>query len=79
MATPKQRKQQIIQLLDALPEDRLEEVADFLEFLRARHTAPQPTYVPVTLGRLWSDVAVDDADIAEARKEIWGSSGEQRP
>ena len=40
MATPKQRKQQIIQLLDTIPEDRLEEVADFVEFLCARHAAP---------------------------------------
>jgi len=79
MATPRQRKQQIIQLLDTIPEDRLEEVADFVEFLCARHAAPPPTYVPVALGGLWSGVAIDDADIAAVRKEIWGSFAEREP
>lgn len=77
MATPKQIKQQIIQLLDALPEDRLEEVVDFVEFLRARHAPPQPAYAPVALGGLWAGVSADADDIATARDELWGSLGER--
>jgi hypothetical protein len=79
VTTQEQIKRQIITLLDTLPAERLEEVADFVEFLRTRHAAPQPMYVPVALGGLWSGVAVDDADIAEVRKEIWGSFGEREP
>lgn len=79
MTTPEQMKRQIITLLDALPAERLEEVADFVEFLRTKHAPPQPMYTPVTLGGLWSSVSVDDTDIAEIRKEIWGSFGEREP
>lgn len=79
MTTQEQMKRQIITLLDALPVERLEEVADFVEFLRTRHAPRQPMYTPVALGGLWSGVSIDDADIAEIRKEIWGGFGEQEP
>jgi hypothetical protein len=76
MTTQEQMKQQIITLLDALPAERLEEVADFVEFLRTKHAPRQLMYTPVALGGLWAGVSVDDMDIAEIRKEIWGSFGE---
>ncbi len=79
MTTQEQIKQQIITLLDTLPADRLEEVADFVAFLHTRHAPRQPSYTPVALGGLWSGVTVDDAGIAEIRKEIWGSFGEREP
>jgi hypothetical protein len=77
MTTQEQMKRQIITLLDTLPAERLEEVADFVEFLRTKYAPRQPRYTPVPLGGLWSGVAIDDADIAEIRQEIWGSFGER--
>lgn len=79
MTTQEQIKRQIITLLDTLPAERLAEVADFVEFLRTKHAPRQPSYTPVALGGLWSGVSVDDTDIAEIRKEIWGSFGEREP
>ncbi|WP_161569219.1 DUF2281 domain-containing protein [Candidatus Oscillochloris fontis] len=77
MVTAYQRKQQIIQLLDTLPEDRLEEVIDFVEFLHTKHTSPQPAYVPIALGGLWLGISADAEDIAEVRHEIWGAFGDR--
>jgi len=77
MTTQEQIKRQIITLLDALPEERLEEVADFVEFLYAKHTPRQTMYSPVALGGLWPDVAISDEDIAEVRQEMWRDLGER--
>ncbi len=76
MTTQEQIKRQIITLLDALPEERLEEVADFAEFLSAKHTLRQTRYAPIKLGSLWTDVAISDADIAEVCQEMWRDGGE---
>jgi hypothetical protein len=64
-------KRQIITLLDTLPAERLEEVADFVEFLRTRHAPRQPRYIPVALGGLWAGVSADDDDIDAARDALW--------
>lgn len=77
MATPKQIKQQIIRLLDTLPAERLEEVVDFVEFLRMRHIPQPPTYTPIPLGGLWSDVVLSDEAMTEARNELWRGFGER--
>lgn len=77
MATTKQVKQQIIQLLDTLPAERLEEVVDFVEFLRSKHGLPSPMYVPVALGGLWSGTSADESDLAEIRQDMWGGFGER--
>lgn len=71
MTTQEQMKQQIIVLLDALPAERLEEVVDFVEFIRAKHAPRQTAYAPIALGGLWPDVAISDEDIAEVRTEMW--------
>ncbi len=68
MTTQEQIKRQIMNLLDTLPTERLEEVADFIEFLSAKHALRQPRYTPVALGGLWSGVTIDDTDITEIRK-----------
>jgi len=71
MTTQEQIKRQIITLLDALPAERLEEVADFVAFLYTKHTPHQSLYAPIKLGSLWTDVAISDADIAEVCQEMW--------
>lgn len=79
MTIPEQKKQRIMSLLDTLSEERLEEVADFVEFLYAKHAARQNQYTPVTLGGLWADVMIDDTDIAAIRKELWGVLEDRTP
>ncbi|NCC33698.1 MAG: hypothetical protein EOM24_17035 [Chloroflexia bacterium] len=79
MTTQEQMKRQIITLLDALPAERLEEVADFVALLHTKHTPRQPGYTPVALGGLWSGADADEDDIAALRKAIWGSLGEDTP
>lgn len=71
MTTQEQIKRQIITLLDALPAERLEEIADFVEFLYAKHTPRNTIYAPVALGGLWPDVVFDEEDIANIRSEMW--------
>jgi hypothetical protein len=80
MQSQNQIKQQIMTLLDTLPSERLEEVVDFVEFLR-RKTAQQMSisYTPIALGGLWPDVSINDEDIAEARADMWHNFGEREP
>jgi len=70
VTTREQLKRQIIAVLDALPAERLEEGADFIEFLRTTHAPAQPMYSPVALGGPWAGGSVNDTGIAEVRKEI---------
>ncbi|MCG8349571.1 MAG: DUF2281 domain-containing protein [Chloroflexales bacterium] len=77
MTNQEQTKRQIIALLDALPPEQLEEVADFVEFLRMKHTPRQKAYAPIKLGGLWADILISDQDIAEARTEMWHGFGER--
>ncbi len=77
MATQEQMKRQIITLLDALPAERIEEVADFVEFLAAKHATRPTRYTPVALGGLWPAAAMSDADLVEVRQEMWRTFGER--
>jgi len=72
-------KQQLLAVLDTLPEAALEEVATFLGYLQYKlgWGTSQPTpYKPIALGGLWADVTITDEDIAEVRREMWGKFGE---
>lgn len=79
MTTQDQIKRQIITLLEALPTERLEEVADFVEFLSIKHTPRQTRYAPVALGGLWPDVAISDEDLTEGRTDMWRYFGQRNP
>ena len=68
-------RERIVALLDSLPDEALAEVISFLEFQRyklARQPTEAPRYLPTPLGGLWKGVEITDADIAEARREMWG-------
>lgn len=67
MTTQKEVKQRILHLLDSLPPEQLEEVADFVEFLQRRRRRP---IEPVALGGLWKDVSLTEEDIDEIRHEM---------
>ena len=69
-------KQIIIDELEALPPETLPELKAFMEFLRFK--AEKGTNRFIKLGGLWEGLPlVDEADIAEARREMWGSFGER--
>jgi hypothetical protein len=82
MTTQVGLKEQVVAVLDTLPEETLAEVATFLEYLQYRldqHTPQQPPYKPVALGGLWEGVTITEEDIAEVRREMWGDFGKREP
>jgi hypothetical protein len=73
MTTQTELKQRISKVLDTLPEDKLSEVALFLEYLQykqGRRSAQRTPYTPVAMGNLWAGVTITDDDIAEVRRDI---------
>ena len=63
--------QAVLEKLRALPVEKQREVLDFVEFLQHK-SAPKPPRR--SLKGLWADFKIDitEADIAEARREMWG-------
>ena len=72
-------RQQIIGAIQELPGEALPEIAEFVEFLRfkTQKTHNAPSYKPVALGGLWAGVTFTEADIADARREMWAGFGER--
>ncbi|MBM4031044.1 MAG: DUF2281 domain-containing protein [Planctomycetes bacterium] len=68
----------ILDKFRALPPERKEEVLDFVEFLgeKCRKKRPYPS-----LHGLCADLGADitEEDIAQARKEMWGSFPRELP
>ena len=64
-------EQAVVEKLCALPVAKQREVLDFVEFLQ-RKSAPPRRHNPIGL---CADLNVDitEADIAEARREMWGN------
>ncbi|MCS6938382.1 MAG: hypothetical protein RMJ55_17940 [Roseiflexaceae bacterium] len=72
MTTQEEIKRRILHLLDILPPEQLEEVADFVEFIQSRRKTP--LYTPVALGGLWKEVSsLSEEDINGVRREMWQS------
>jgi hypothetical protein len=60
--------------VESLPPDKQKEVMDFAEFLKAS-VRPKPHRTAKTLEGLWAGMGIQpitDADIRQARKEMWG-------
>jgi hypothetical protein len=62
----------VIEKLRALAPDQKKEVLDFVEFLQEKKAPKQPLQ---SLHGLWADLGVEisEKDIAEARREMWGT------
>jgi hypothetical protein len=76
MKTSASVKQRIYQTLEALPLGSLNEVAEFLEYIKFKATTRKPGLEqrPVKLEGLWKHIPdITEEEIAEARKEMWGS------
>ena len=88
METRVELKQQVVTILDTLPEETLAEVTTFLDYLqyKLKHhptdtdvpSSQQTPYKPVALGGLWEGVTITDEDIAEVRREMWSNFGERK-
>jgi hypothetical protein len=71
-------EQTIMEGVRTLPPERQQEVLDFVEFLK--HRAPRTRPLKSAEG-LWADLGIDlsEADIAEARREMWGNFPREFP
>ncbi|MCU0288550.1 MAG: DUF2281 domain-containing protein [Acidobacteria bacterium] len=69
-------KKKIIVSLDTLPPGSLQEVINFLEYMRfksQKKNQMSTPYKPIAFGGLWKDENIDDQDIDEVRREMWQS------
>jgi len=73
-------KQRLLISLDKLPPDGVKEIISFLEYINYKFgekISNSTTYKPISLGGLWKNKEIQDEDIDEIRREIWGSLGEK--
>jgi hypothetical protein len=65
-------EQELLEKLRDLPPEKQKEVLDFVAFLKEKNGAKKPLR---SLLGLWADLNfhVTEEDIAEARREMWGS------
>ena len=66
-------REDLLNLVRRLPEEKLPKVEEFLRNLGEAG----PPYKPVPLGGILAGYVFTEADIAEARKEMWASFGER--
>ncbi len=80
-ATRDDLRQQVLAVLDTLPDEALAEVAAFVDFQRYKLGRPAagPPYRPIALGGIWKGIDISDEDIAEARREMWGRNADPEP
>lgn len=67
-------KEKILLSLDSLPPEGLQEVVNFLEYMRFKFqdmSKKSPQYKPIALGGLWKEEIINEKDIQEVRKEMW--------
>lgn len=65
-------REDMINLIRLLPDEKLPEAEAMLRNL----LNAGPPFKPTPLGGLWKGVEISEADIAAARKEMWGKFGE---
>lgn len=66
-------REELLNLVRRLPEEKIPKVEEFLRTLGEF----DPPYKPVPLGGILAGYVFTEADIAEARKEMWGNFGER--
>lgn len=67
-------KQKIFLSIESLPPEGLQEVVNFLEYMRFKFqdvSKKSTQYKPIALGGLWKGKTIDEKDIREVRKEMW--------
>ena len=73
------QRREVEQLLDALSEDNLSEVLNFLQYLifKQNQAVPGPYHIIDRFEGLWADYPIEEADITAARQEMWGNLGHE--
>jgi hypothetical protein len=66
-------KEKIIKNLETLPSNKLEEVNDFIEFIKTKIPSAKTEKKIIKLGGLWDGIHFTEEEINENRKEIWSS------
>ncbi|HVR87682.1 MAG TPA: hypothetical protein VMU54_25370 [Planctomycetota bacterium] len=66
-------REELQALIRRIPDEKLSEAEAMLRKLLGN----RPPFKPTPLGGLWKGVDITEADIAEARKEMWGNFGER--
>ncbi len=66
-------REELLDLVRRLPEGKLSEAGALLRPL----LEGRPPFKPVPLGGILKGYVITEADIAEARKEMWGGFGER--
>ena len=76
-ATKTNQRQEIVRLLNALPEDSLAEVLNFLQYIyfKRNQAATGPYQIVDAFEGIWQDYPIDEEDIANARQEMWSNFG----
>ena len=67
-------KQKIMLSVDSLPPEGLQEVCNFLEYMRFKFqkmSQKSNKYKPIALGGLWKGETITEKDIREVRNEMW--------
>lgn len=79
MSQPTQNlKAEITSTLDSLPPESLALLSEFAAFLREKAAQSGSSKHIIRLGGLWASAPeITEADIDEARKEMWGDFGER--
>lgn len=68
-------RERIISLVESLPDEELAGVPSFLEAqleTSIDRSVDAPRYRPTPMGGFWQGVEIAGADIATARREMWG-------
>ena len=65
-------QQSIMETMKTLPEDKQQEVLDFIEFIQQKAAAKRPRR---SLKGLWADLGVElsEEDVTEVRRDMWGN------
>jgi hypothetical protein len=74
VASAKLYREQIVEIIKTLPEDKLAQVVDFVTFLKHYQRRPARKVLKgkiVKLGGIWKGFELSEEDIKRARKEIW--------
>jgi len=66
----------VLEKLRDLAPERKKEVLDFIDFLQKKKAAKHPLQ---SLYGLWADLGIEisEKDIADARREMWGTLSEE--
>ena len=76
MSTQTITKRDVLQTLEELPGESLPEVWQFLNYLKFK-AATSPPESAVSLGGLLEGYYFSEKDIEDARREMWGSLGQE--